>query len=74
MNKGKRILAGALLSVGVAAAGVGLAEGTATARPIAPFPESAWPGCPEDSPEGPCTWCPGDPPVETGNKAVYPVV
>jgi hypothetical protein len=24
-------------------------------------------------PGGPYTWCPGDPPVETGNKRVNPV-
>src|SRR5882757_6958590 len=73
-HKRKRILAGALLSAGVALAGVGLAEGTAQALPGGPVPLSAWPGCPEDNPSGPCHWCPGDPPVQTGNLRVYPVV
>ena len=74
-DKRKRMIAWALLSAGVAIAGVGIASGTAEARPLAPLPQSgAWPGCPEDNPSGPCHWCPGDPPVETGNKRVYPVV
>ena len=73
-HKRKRILAGALLSAGVALAGVGLAEGTAQALPGGPVPLSAWPGCPEENPSGPCHWCPGDPPVQTGNIRVYPVV
>jgi hypothetical protein len=33
----------------------------------------AWPGCPPDHPAGPCHWCPGDPPVQTGNLRVDPV-
>ena len=37
-------------------------------------PGNSWPGCPPDSPEGPCRWCPGDPPVQTGNLKVNPVV
>ena len=70
----KRIVAGALMSAGLAVAGLGLAGGTAQALPGGPVPLSAWPGCPEDSPAGPCTWCPGDPPVQTGNLRVNPVV
>jgi hypothetical protein len=38
-----------------------------------PAPQS-WPGCPPDHPEGPCRWCPGDPPVQTGNLRVNPVI
>lgn len=34
---------------------------------------ASWPGCPPDSPGGPCRWCPGDPPVQTGNLRVDPV-
>jgi hypothetical protein len=30
--------------------------------------------CPEDNPSGPCRWCPGDPPVQTGNLRVNPVI
>ena len=63
MNKRKRMIAGAVLSAGVALAGVGLTEGTAQALPGGPVPLSAWPGCPEENPSGPCHWCPGDPPV-----------
>jgi hypothetical protein len=58
-----------LLSGGVA--GV-LGSATAEARP-GPAPLS-WPGCPPDNPAGPCRWCPGDPPVQTGNLRVHPVV
>ncbi|MDT5343363.1 MAG: hypothetical protein QOE52_2547 [Mycobacterium sp.] len=46
--------------------------GVAAARP-GPVPLNAWPGCPEDHPAGPCHWCPGDPPVQTGNLRVDPV-
>ncbi len=72
MNKPKRMIIGAVLSAGVALAAVGLAEGTAQALPGGPVPLSAWPGCPEDNPSGPCHWCPGDPPVQTGNLARVP--
>ena len=69
----KRLIVGlattALLSSGVA--GV-LGAGTADGQPL-PAPQS-WPGCPADHPEGPCHWCPGDPPVQTGNLRVNPVV
>jgi hypothetical protein len=44
--------------------------GVAGAGPVA----ASWPGCPPDHPEGPCRWCPGDPPVQTGNLRVNPVV
>jgi hypothetical protein len=60
----KKIIAGGLLSVGLAA-GLGLTAGTA---------QAAWPGCPPDHPQGPCHWCPGDPPVRTGNMVNDPVI
>ncbi|BBX85841.1 hypothetical protein [Mycolicibacterium aubagnense] len=60
----KGILAAALLSGAVAAAVIPGA-GTAHAR--------GWPGCPGD-PKGPCRWCPGDPPVRTGNMVNDPVI
>jgi hypothetical protein len=40
---------------------------------VGPGAAGAWPGCPNDHPGGPCHWCPGDPPVQTGNLAVDPV-
>ena len=72
----KRLIVGmtsaALLTAG--AAGV-VGPGIAQAHPGGPMPLSgAWPGCPADHPAGPCHWCPGDPPVQTGNLAVDPVV
>lgn len=73
----KRVGVTALMSLSVALAGVGIAAGTAEAAPAlpgGPVPQSSWPGCPPDSPEGPCRWCPGDPPVQTGNLRVNPVV
>jgi hypothetical protein len=70
----RRIVASALMSLSVAMAGLGLAHGTAEALPGIPLPQGSWPGCPEDHPEGPCHWCPGDPPVQTGNIRVYPVI
>jgi hypothetical protein len=60
----KRIIAGALLS-GAVASGLALGAGTA---------QASWPGCPPDKPQGPCRWCPGDPPVRTGNMVNDPVV
>jgi hypothetical protein len=69
----KSILATALLSGGLVVSGLGFAAGTAEARP-APVPLRAWPGCPEDHPAGPCHWCPGDPPVQTGNLRINPVI
>ena len=61
-------LQGAFLATSVALAGSAPAV-TAQAQP-----GNSWPGCPPDSPEGPCRWCPGDPPVQTGNLKVNPVV
>lgn len=48
--------------------------GAAQAKPAIPAPLGSWPGCPEDHPEGPCHWCPGDPQPQTGNLRVNPVV
>jgi hypothetical protein len=73
-DRRKRIIAGALLSAGVALGGLGLSDDTAQALPDGPLPLGSWPGCPENSPEGPCTWCPGNPPVQTGNLRINPVV
>src|SRR3569833_1057972 len=76
LDKPRRILGTAVMTIGVAVAGIGWAAGTAQALPGGTAPEqgSAWPGCPNESPEGPCRWCPGDPPVQTGNIRVNPVV
>lgn len=60
----KNAIAGGLLSAAIAA-GLIATSGTASA--------DAWPGCPNDHPAGPCRWCPGDPPVQTGNLRVNPV-
>ena len=62
----KKIIAGGLLSAALAA-GLGLTADAAAAR------ADAWPGCPEDHPSGPCHWCPGNPPVQTGNHVTNPV-
>lgn len=64
-------LATTVLLLGSVAGVVG--AGAAQAHP-GPAPLNAWPGCPDDHPEGPCHWCPGDPPVQTGNLRVNPVV
>jgi hypothetical protein len=69
----KRLTTIALVAGGLALGGIGLSAGTAEARPV-PAPLQAWPGCPNDHPEGPCRWCPGDPPVQTGNLRVNPVI
>ena len=52
------LIARVLLVAGIAMAALGLSAGTADAVP----------------PGGPYTWCPGDPPVETGNKRINPVI
>ena len=64
-----RIAAGAVLSMSLALGGLALPQVSAQAQP-----GNSWPGCPPDSPSGPCRWCPGDPPVQTGNLKVNPVV
>jgi hypothetical protein len=63
----------ALVAGGLSVAGFSLTAGTAEAQ-HGPVPLGAWPGCPDDHPEGPCHWCPGDPPVQTGNLRVNPVI
>jgi len=68
-----RAAAGALLTGVAALATLGfVSTGTAEARP-APLPLGGWPGCPLEG-DGPCHWCPGDPPVQTGNHITNPVV
>ena len=69
-----RIAAGALLAGAVTLAGLGLAAGSAQAQPVPAPLDGAWPGCPNNHPAGPCHWCPGDPPVQTGNMVVNPVI
>ncbi len=59
-----RLATTALLAGGLGMAGFGLTEGTA----------QAWPGCPDDHPQGPCHWCPGQPLPPTGNHVTNPVV
>lgn len=59
MHTTKQAIAGPLLSAGIALGSLGMSTGVAAA------------GTP---PTGPLTWCPGDPPVETGNKRVNPVI
>jgi hypothetical protein len=58
-HHGKRIVTTALLSAGMAIAGLGVSAVTAGAQ---------------TPPTGPLNWCPGDPPVETGNKRTNPVI
>jgi hypothetical protein len=62
-----RFIVGALVSAGVAVAGLGLGAGTAQAQPRVPVPadDGGW-GPPRH-------WCPGNPPVQTGNLQVDPV-
>jgi len=59
----KKVVVAGLLSATVAA-------GMLTTAAVA---DASWPGCPEDSPMGPCRWCPGNPPVQTGNHVTNPV-
>lgn len=59
MESRKRLIGSVLLATGIAVAGAGLSIGTAHAV---------------TDPTGPFTWCPGDPPVETGNKRINPVI
>jgi hypothetical protein len=68
----KRLMAGLATTVLVSGSVAGvLGAGAAEAQRM-PAPQS-WPGCPPDNPSGPCHWCPGDPPVQTGNLRVNPV-
>lgn len=73
MNRIARFATTVAVSGGLGLAALGLGSGIAQALP-APAPLGAWPGCPENNPSGPCRWCPGDPPVQTGNLRVNPVV
>jgi hypothetical protein len=69
----KRLVVGLAAAAVVSGSVAGMTAGTAQAQP-SPVPRGSWPGCPEDNPSGPCRWCPGDPPVQTGNLRVNPVV
>jgi hypothetical protein len=68
-----RVATTALVAGGLGVAGLGLTVGTAAAHP-GPVPLNAWPGCPEDHPQGPCRWCPGQPLPPTGNHVTNPVI
>jgi hypothetical protein len=75
MKHVSRLAVTVLVSAGLSVAGLGLTPAYADAQPLrGPLPLNAWPGCPDDHPEGPCRWCPGDPPVQTGNHITNPVV
>src|SRR6476620_7345953 len=69
-----RLIVGLATTVLLSGSVVGVLPATATALPDHPVPLRSWPGCPEDNPSGPCHWCPGDPPVQTGNLRTNPVV
>ncbi len=73
----KRLIVGlatTVLLLGSVAGVVGMSAGAVRAQPgPVPLDNHAWPGCPNDHPAGPCRWCPGDPPVQTGNLRVNPV-
>jgi hypothetical protein len=60
----KRMLAGGLLSAGLAA-GLYVTADIAVADADNP--------CDSAHPVAPCRWCPGDPPVMTGNHVTNPV-
>lgn len=57
-NRWMRMLGVGAMAAGIAMPGVGSSTGVAHASP----------------PDGPHTWCPGDPPVATGNIRINPVV
>lgn len=61
-------LGGGPLCAGMYLTGAALTAGSAQATPPYPGRCSASDGGP------PCTWCPGDPPVSTGNHVTNPVV
>ena len=69
-----RLIVGLATTVLLSGSVVGVLPATASARPDNPVPLRSWPGCPEDNPSGPCHWCPGEPPVQTGNFRTNPVV
>ncbi len=62
----KKSIAAALLSGGLVLSDFGLTVAIAQAQ-RGPVPLDAWPGCPNDHPQGPCHWCPGQPLPPTGN-------
>jgi hypothetical protein len=68
-----RITTTALVAGGLGVAGLGVTAATARAQP-GPVPLDAWPGCPNDHPQGPCHWCPGQPLPPTGNHVTNPVI
>jgi hypothetical protein len=70
----KRLVVGLATTVLLSGSVAGVFAGAASALPGDPIPLRSWPGCPEDNPSGPCHWCPGDPPVQTGNLRTNPVV
>lgn len=71
-HNAKRIIAGALLSSGIAAAGLGMATGIAQAQP-GPVPLQPGPFATDDNGWGPPKqWCPGDPLPATGNHVTDP--
>ena len=70
----KRFAAGALMSLSVAMAGVGLTAGTPKLSRAVRYRWEVGPGVRRTTPPAHARWCPGDPPVQTGNIRVYPVV
>ena len=70
----KRLLVGLATTVLLSGSVAAVFPATADAHPADPIPVNSWPGCPPDNPSGPCRWCPGDPPVQTGNLRTNPVV
>ena len=65
-----------LATTALVAGGLGvanLAGGIASAQP-GPLPLDASPGCPNNHPQGPCHWCPGQPLPPTGNHVTNPVI
>jgi hypothetical protein len=68
----RKIIAGALLSGGVAVASLGLAPGTAQAQP-GPAPLYPGPFATDNEDWGPAKhWCPGEPLPATGNHVTDP--
>ena len=66
-----RLATNALVAGGLGVAS--LTAGIAQAQP-GRLPLNAWPGCPNDHPQGPCRWCPGQSLPPTGNHVTNPVV
>jgi hypothetical protein len=70
----KRLVVGLATTMLISGSVVGITDAAVASAAPGPLPVRSWPGCPEDNPSGPCHWCPGDPPVQTGNLRVNPVV